>query len=49
MLILGSTGFVTKKIIIPASESKYIQLARKYYGEDSSYTKYLIEKQQKKT
>lgn len=48
MLILGSTGFVTKKIIIPASENKHIQLAEKYYGEDSEYTKYLIEKQQER-
>lgn len=48
MLILGSTRFVTKKIIIPVSESKHIQLAEKYYGEDSAYTKYLIEKQQER-
>lgn len=48
MLILGSTGFVTKKIILPASESKHIQLAEKYYGEDSAYTKYLIKKQQER-
>lgn len=48
MLILGATGFVTKKIIIPASESKHIQLAEKYYGKDSAYTKYLIEKQQER-
>ena len=48
MLILGSTGFVTKKIIIPASESKHIQLSKKYYGEDSAYIKYLIEKQQER-
>jgi len=46
-LILGSTIFVTNKIIIPASESKHRQLAEKYYGKDSMYTKLLNENQQK--
>lgn len=48
LLILGSTVFVTNKIIIPASESKHIQLVEKYYGKDSKYAKFLIEKQQKR-
>lgn len=48
LLILGSTVFVTNKIIIPASESKHIQLIEKYYGKDSSYAKFLIEQQQKR-
>ena len=47
LLILGSTIFVTNKIIIPASESKHRQLAEKYYGKDSAYTKLLNEIQQK--
>lgn len=46
-LILGSTIFVTNKIIIPASESKHRQLAEKYYGKDSMYTRLLNENQQK--
>lgn len=47
LLILGSTIFVTNKIIIPASERKYRQLAEKYYGKDSVHTKLLNENQQK--
>lgn len=47
LLILGSTIFVTNKIIIPASESKRIQLYEKYYGKDSIECKSLIEEQQK--
>lgn len=45
LLILGSTIFVAKKIIIPASESKHRQLAEKYYGKDSVHTKLLNQKQ----
>lgn len=48
LLILGSTVFVTNKIIIPVSESKHIQLVEKYYGKDSKYAKFLIEEQQKR-
>lgn len=48
LMILGSTVFVTNKIIIPVSESKHIQLIEKYYGKDSEYAKFLIEKQQKR-
>ena len=44
LLIFGTTGFVTNRIIIPISEDKHIELAEKYYGKDSAYTKYLIEK-----
>ena len=44
LLIFGMTGFVTNKIIIPVSEAKHIQLVKKYYGENSAYTKYLINK-----
>lgn len=40
--------FVTNKIIIPVSESKHIQLIEKYYGKDSEYAKFLIEKKQKR-
>ncbi len=36
LLILGSTVFVTKKIIIPISESKHLQLVEKYYGKADS-------------
>jgi len=35
LLILGSSIFVTNKIIIPASEIKRVQLYKKYYGKDS--------------
>ena len=48
LLILGSTVFVTNKIIIPVSESKHIQLVEKYYGIDSKYAKFLIEEQKKR-
>lgn len=48
LLILGSTVFVTNKIIIPVFESKHIQLVEKYYGKDSKYAKFLIEEQQKR-
>lgn len=48
LLILGSSIFVTKKIIIPASESKHVQLYEKYYGKDSYQYKTLIEKNEKK-
>lgn len=48
LLIFVSTVIVTNKIIIPTSESKHIQLVKKYYGEDSAYTKFLSEKQQKR-
>lgn len=47
LLILGSTIFITNKIIIPASESKHKKLAEKYYGKDSRYTKLLNENKQK--
>lgn len=46
-LILGSTIFVTNKIIIPVSKSKHRQLVEKYYGKDSMYAKLLNENQQK--
>ncbi len=48
LMILGSTVFVINKIVIPVSESKHIQLIEKYYGKDSEYAKFLIEKQQKR-
>ncbi len=48
LLLLLSPIWVTNKIIIPISEAKHIQLIQKYYGEDSEYAKFLIEKQQKR-
>ena len=44
LLIIGSTVFVTEKIIIPASENKYSQLHKKYYDKDSIEYQELIEK-----
>ena len=48
LLIIGSTVFVTEKIIIPASENKYSQLHKKYYDKDSIEYQELIEKIGKK-
>lgn len=48
LLLLLLPIWVTNKIIIPISEAKHIQLIQKYYGEDSEYAKFLIEKQQKR-
>ena len=48
LFIIGSTIWVTNKIIIPISDVKHIQLIEKYYGKDLEYAKFLIEKQQKR-
>lgn len=47
LLILGTSIFITTKVIIPVSESKHLQMYEKYYGKDLVECKALIEEQQK--
>lgn len=47
LLTFGSTIFVTKKIIIPASDRKRMQLYEKYDEKRFNCTEFLIEKEEK--